>query len=542
MLAAGCGPKKGGSAGSPPCEAYVACLQDADASTLELAQMVYGPDGTCFSGGKDPDACHAACALAHDAAAVQFPDVETCAEGSPKGDTEGDTGEPPQDGIAISIARDVDVLFVIDNSGSMGEEQQNLAANFASFLNVLERDEVGANYRIGITTTDNGNPICQGTTPEGGNLVFSSCRSRLGEFTFTGAAGEVDAQSACTDFCGIESIDTLPTVTAFDSEAKSRPWIEVLEGTTNLPAGLDTLTAFQCLSPQGIGGCGFESPLESMYKALLRSAESGDRAEGFLRDDAVLAIVFLTDEVDCSHNNDQNDAFLPSGNRVFWSVPDAESPTSAVCWNAGVECTGSSPYGTCRSIDYDVEGNPLYADSAAEEAVLRPVQRYVEFVAKIEEQKQLIHPTQGVLVAAISGVPQGYAEGTAEIEYRDSPAGTPYDPYFQENFGIGPGCMGNVAEAVPPVRLREFADVPEEGTDTRILECADATGTLPTEADVCYVERTGDDLSSACAEDGWNLEFRIVRKQGVHAPAGAQVGVECALSSDPAVDCPNLPD
>jgi hypothetical protein len=314
----------------------------------------------------------------------------------------------------------------------------------------------------------------------------------------------------------------------------------------------------------------------------------------------VLAIVFLTDEVDCSHNNDQNDAFLPSGNRVFWSVPDAESPTSAVCWNAGVECTGSSPYGTCRSIDYDVEGNPLYADSAAEEAVLRPVQRYVEFVAKIEEQKQLIHPTQGVLVAAISGVPQGYAEGTAEIEYRDSPAGTPYDPYFQENFGIGPGCMGNVAEAVPPVRLREFAEAFEVGdqrnlfsvcredysstleaiaiadqirpacmpacvadtdpvtvqlepqcvltqsapgeADTRILECTDATGTLPADADVCYVERTGDDLSSACAEDGWNLEFRIVRKQGVHAPAGAQVGVECALSSDPAVDCPNLPD
>ena len=67
--------------------------------------------------------------------------------------------------LELDINRDVDILFVIDNSGSMAEEQQRVAENFAAFINVLEAEDVGANYRIGITTTDAGNPRCPSTTP-----------------------------------------------------------------------------------------------------------------------------------------------------------------------------------------------------------------------------------------------------------------------------------------------------------------------------------------------------------------------------------------
>src|SRR4051794_8019943 len=45
----------------------------------------------------------------------------------------------------------MDVLFVIDNSGSMGEEQTNLVANFPMFISVL--DQSGLDYRVGVTTT-----------------------------------------------------------------------------------------------------------------------------------------------------------------------------------------------------------------------------------------------------------------------------------------------------------------------------------------------------------------------------------------------------
>lgn len=45
-----------------------------------------------------------------------------------------------------------DVLFVVDDSASMAEEQQNLAANFGAFLELL--GDTTADFRLGVTTTD----------------------------------------------------------------------------------------------------------------------------------------------------------------------------------------------------------------------------------------------------------------------------------------------------------------------------------------------------------------------------------------------------
>lgn len=46
----------------------------------------------------------------------------------------------------------IDVLWVVDNSRSMIEEQQNLADNLVSFFHYLTEDQV--DYQIGVTTTD----------------------------------------------------------------------------------------------------------------------------------------------------------------------------------------------------------------------------------------------------------------------------------------------------------------------------------------------------------------------------------------------------
>lgn len=46
----------------------------------------------------------------------------------------------------------VDVLFVIDNSGSMGEEQDNLDDNFTRFINGAQ--QFNNDYQIGVVTTD----------------------------------------------------------------------------------------------------------------------------------------------------------------------------------------------------------------------------------------------------------------------------------------------------------------------------------------------------------------------------------------------------
>ncbi len=47
-------------------------------------------------------------------------------------------------------------------------------------------------------------------------------------------------------------------------------------------------------------GCGWHQPLEAALRALTVRSETGESNEGFLRDDSVLALIFLADGDDCS--------------------------------------------------------------------------------------------------------------------------------------------------------------------------------------------------------------------------------------------------
>jgi len=354
--------------------------------------------------------------------------------------------------LELTVNKDVDILFMIDNSGSMGPVQANLGANFPAFIEVLEAEDVQANYRIGITTSDNGNLWCPGTTPEAGNLVMSSCKSRIGDFIF---GGTVDVQDlACNDICNLTEaeLEVLPTITDEDSTPKPRPWFESIEGKKNIPAATDAAAAFACFGPQGINGCGFEAQLESMYLALTRAQTSTEASYGFLRASAILAIVLVTDEVDCSHNKMWSEIFATDGNKEFWSDPTAPFPTSAICWNAGVECEpGADPnsYASCESVNKDVNGNIGVSDEAA---VLRPMNRYIGLVQGIEDAKKSINDTQEVIVALIGGVPSN-----GDIFYNDIGH---IDPAFQNEFGIGPGCESAdlSIRALAPVRMRDLTN------------------------------------------------------------------------------------
>jgi len=58
----------------------------------------------------------------------------------------GGSGDAP-----VFDALKMDILFVIDNSGSMSQEQTNLVANFPQFVSVLEASNL--DYRVAVTTT-----------------------------------------------------------------------------------------------------------------------------------------------------------------------------------------------------------------------------------------------------------------------------------------------------------------------------------------------------------------------------------------------------
>lgn len=119
-------------------------------------------------------------------------DDESDADGSPKLDVgagENGDGDPDPDGEADSNM--IDILFVIDNSGSTAQEQLNLARNFPLLVQQLdgltdsEGNPVAVDVQVMVTTTDMRHSAC--VTSSGaayGRPQRTACTSRLGDFWF----------------------------------------------------------------------------------------------------------------------------------------------------------------------------------------------------------------------------------------------------------------------------------------------------------------------------------------------------------------------
>jgi hypothetical protein len=197
--------------------------------------------------------------------------LAACGPTSHAGDDGGDDGggddggdDAPDADTSIPTFPDaaqctkMDVLFVIDNSGSMAQEQANLAANFPTFIQVL--NDSGLDYRVAITSTGRNY-----------SYVMSTPFGDIPESQDGGDDGRFIHPPAC---------------------AMPHPWIEKNDPN---PAGL-----FSCAANLGTSGPSDEMPLGAMRDALEDRMADGTNA-GFLRSDALLAVVMLTDENDCSY-------------------------------------------------------------------------------------------------------------------------------------------------------------------------------------------------------------------------------------------------
>jgi hypothetical protein len=351
----------------------------------------------------------------------------------------------------------LDILFVIDDSLSMSTVQYKLIELAPIFVGL---DQLSCNggrpywtsfdYRVAFTTTDNGNPWCT-SSPEAGGLVLQPCFEHLDEFV----VGDVDVRDeACLAPCGLDAagLERLATPVDGDDVPRVRPWIERIDGVSNLPVGTDVRDAIACLLPQGIAGCEFDAPLESMRLALERAVTPGDQNFGFLRDDADLLVVILTDSYDCSLAPGGEGIFDPDGEKVFWSDPDAESPTQAVCFNAGMQCI-ENPDGwdACEPADRGLSGDAVEADAA----VLHPVERYLDFLQALEQDKQAHGASVTVAIAA------GFTEH-GDVHYEMTS-----EPEWHDQYAIGPGCTA------PPFGAQPLVEVPPAA---RLSEVTEAFG------------------------------------------------------------------
>jgi hypothetical protein len=126
---------------------------------------------------------------------------------------------------------------------------------------------------------------------------------------------------------------------------------------------------------------------------------------------------------------------------------------------------------------------------------------------------------------------------------------------------VKPACMtecvadsdGDPANGLTPFCTLEELVPTDEGVDRRnVPKCNVDTnaGTWDFPNDnthVCFIELTQndtpseiDDISTDCSDEGFNLEFRLERREGHPAPGGTTVTATCELSGNPSVDCPDL--
>ncbi|MCA9701124.1 MAG: VWA domain-containing protein, partial [Myxococcales bacterium] len=271
-----------------------------------------------------------------------------------------------------------------------------------------------------------------------------------------------DRDLACNEICNLDSnqVTPIPTTTEFDPQPKPRPWLEQSGGVSNLPAGTDMIDALGCLLPQGVNGCGFESQLEAMYLSLVRSVTTNESNYGFIRSDASLLVLIVSDEVDCSYNKQWDSIFQQDGNKVFWADPNDSFPTSALCWNAGVTCTGDpGAYDSCLATNYDVNGNVTADENAA---VLHPLSRYQGLLQGLQVDKQSINPDARIYVGLLAGVGEA-----GQISYAE-----PVDPQLDHDFGIEYACSDGTISGLPPVRMRETSEALGGGPNVRKSICA----------------------------------------------------------------------
>ena len=185
--------------------------------------------------------------------------------------------------IGIAPIRALDLVFMIDNSPSMAPKAAKMNAQFPKLLAALKDPSDGTypDLRVALIDSDlgTGGAYANGSCgPNDGN--GQSAYGDLGNFQMRGA----------TD-CGMTSADAL--------------WIEYTKGSpVNYGPGKDINAVFACLATNlGTIGCGEEHSLQAFEFALVAQNLHADKyapQNNFLRPEAYLGLVFISDEDDCS--------------------------------------------------------------------------------------------------------------------------------------------------------------------------------------------------------------------------------------------------
>ncbi|HXJ23554.1 MAG TPA: vWA domain-containing protein [Polyangia bacterium] len=304
--------------------------------------------------------------------------------------------------VTQKINNNVDILFMIDNSSSMTSMQQKLAMQLPAFMQVLEGLPNGLpNVHIAVVSSDMGAPGDStnqiGCTPsgDGGNFQYN-----------IGAAG----------MCNATTLDPGAT------------FISDVDGQKNFTDPIESV--FECIAQLGAAGCGFEHQLASIDRALGADGQGGPPSgnANFLRPDAYLGIVLLTNEDDCS---------APPNTTIFSLNGGMQSITNPDGPIANYRCNGG-PRGAhlCKDPSGNMIVPPLNppANASGSPPILNltdcedneasgnqnALTSVTQFVKDIKSLKT--DPDNQILVAAITAPPDPY--GVVWVPPSSPPPGT----------------------------------------------------------------------------------------------------------------------
>lgn len=274
---------------------------------------------------------------------------------------EGFSGNP---NVAEQETAKLDILWMIDNSGSMCQEQKALRENFGTFINNLAKNDL--DFHIGITTTHDPadpahsfepialaghlqvtpqpipgfDPSCFYPTNESGDPVYSAAMEPILDAIKTAVACTKDPDAHISLLtpdmdqmrCSFQPARWSTTLDCTGAPARTSyfpdaaDYRDVAQGRKYLRSedyrkadnalDVERLQAdFACASMVGTQGHGFEKGLSAIVRAVspeLTGGPSGDPAAfpnaGFLRPDARTSIIIVSDENDCSHDGTLDEA------------------------------------------------------------------------------------------------------------------------------------------------------------------------------------------------------------------------------------------
>lgn len=319
--------------------------------------------------------------------------------------------------IPVNINRDIDILFLVDDSPSMADKQAALVANFPKFINVLNTIEGGLpNVHIGVASSDLGSKGAADAAPGPG------IGSGQGSCNGVGKAGKLLTQGS-TALTG-----------SFISDIKDAAGNRVKNYTGDLA------TVFSQLATVGDQGCGFEQSLEAIKQALNNNPSNN----GFMRPNAYLAVIIITDEDDCSISH--STMLNPS------DVNGLGPLQSFRCTEFGVTCD------TPSGVNPREKGVRMNCHPKDDSPYMTKVSEYVTFL------KGLKSDPANVIVAGIIGPTEPFQIGSWTVN------GTPNAPQLVHS------CMytavnGDMAVADPAIRIKAFLDgFPNRSTSTTICK------------------------------------------------------------------------